>query len=196
MKILGIDIGYHNLALVLAECSKTDIIEIIDCKKISLGDYKYIKSNDIVDLVPLMIDDHKFFFQEAEQIVIERQPPGGFTNVECLINYITRHKSLLVSPNAMHAYFGLGHLSYENRKEYTEKIAYPYLKDNYYYNKLDRKHDIADAICLILFQNNKNTMEFKRNELVERSVFSEFLYTKSTQSPLSEQPQKEKYSFN
>ena len=33
MKILGIDIGYHNLALVLAECSKTDI-DIIYAKKV------------------------------------------------------------------------------------------------------------------------------------------------------------------
>jgi hypothetical protein len=195
MKILGIDIGYHNLALVLAECSKTDI-DIIYAKKVSLEDYKYINSNDIVDLVPLMIEQHKYLFDKADQIVIERQPPGGFTNIECLINYIYRNKSILVSPNAMHAFFGFGHLDYENRKHYTEKIAFPYLEDNEYYMKLDRKHDIADAVCMILFQNHKNTQLFKRNDLIERSVFSEFLYTKPTKPPLGEHPKEEKNSFN
>lgn len=195
MKILGIDIGYHNLALVLAECSKTEV-NIIDCKKVSLEDYKYIKSNDIVDLVPLMMDEHKYLFNEAHQVVIERQPPGGFTNVECLINYISRPKSILISPNAMHAFFGFGHLDYENRKHGTEKIAFQYLKDNEYYMKLDRKHDIADAVCLILFQNHRNTQLFKRNDLINRSLFSEFLYTKPTKSPLCQQPKDEEKSLD
>jgi len=62
--------------------------------------------------------------------------------------------------------------------------------------KLDRKHDIADAICMIIFQNHKNTQLFKRNDLVERSVFSEFLYTKPTEPPLGEHPKEEKNSFN
>ena len=195
MKILGIDIGYHNLALVLAECSKTDI-DIIYAKKVSLEYYKYIKSNDIVDLVPLMLEQHKYLFDQADQIAIERQPPGGFTNIECLINYIYRNKSILVSPNAMHSFFGFGHLDYENRKEYTEKIAYPYMKHDEYYMKLDRKHDIADAICLIIFQNHKNTQLFKRNDLIERSVFSEFLYTKPTKPPLGEHPKEEKSNLD
>ena len=44
-------------------------------KKVSLEDYKYIYSNDFVDLVPLFVDDHKDIFDKAERILIERQPP-------------------------------------------------------------------------------------------------------------------------
>ena len=52
MKVLAIDIGYHNMGLVLAECGKAPDLDIEFFKKVSLEDYKYIYSNDIVDLVP------------------------------------------------------------------------------------------------------------------------------------------------
>ena len=81
MKVLAIDIGYHNMGLVMAECGKGPQIEIDYIKKVSLEDYKYLRSNDIVDLVPLMVDDHMGIFDDAETILIERQPPVGFNNI-------------------------------------------------------------------------------------------------------------------
>lgn len=188
MKILGIDVGFHNLALVLAECNGTDI-HIQFVKKISLGDYKYIKSNDTVDLVPLMIDDYKDIFESADEIVIERQPLTGLTGIEVLIHYINKEKSMLISPNAMHTFFGFDSLNYEQRKERTEKIASHYLQDNEYYLNLDRKHDIADAVCLIIYQNYKNCMKMKKKKLEDTLVFSEFIYVKPSQSVLNNKPE-------
>ena len=91
MKILSIDIGYHNMALVLAECVGAKInVEYI--KKVSLEDYKHIYSNDIVDLVPLFVDDHHYIFKAADKILIERQPPGGLTNIETLLHYMFKDR--------------------------------------------------------------------------------------------------------
>ena len=46
MKILAIDIGYHNMGLVLAEAGNGPKIEVEYMKKVSLEEYKYIYSND------------------------------------------------------------------------------------------------------------------------------------------------------
>ena len=157
MKVLAIDIGYHNMGLVVAECGKGPQIKVDYVKKVSLEDYKYIKTNDMVDLVPLFVEDHKEIFDEADTILIERQPPGGFTNIEILLNYMFRDKVVLVSPVSMHTHFGMRHLDYDQRKERTVTIANKYLEEDIPY---ERKHDIADALCMILYHNFRVSVHF------------------------------------
>jgi hypothetical protein len=157
MKVLAIDIGYHNMGLVVAECGNGPQIKVNYVKKVSLEDYKYIKTNDMVDLVPLFVEDHKGIFDEADTILIERQPPGGFTNIEILLNYMFRDKVVLVSPVSMHMHFGMRHLDYDQRKERTVTIANKYLEEDIPY---DRKHDIADALCMILYHNFRVSVHF------------------------------------
>ena len=157
MKVLAIDIGYHNMGLVVAECGNGPQIKVDYVKKVSLEDYKYIKTNDMVDLVPLFVEDHKEIFDDADTILIERQPPGGFTNIEILLNYMFRDKVVLVSPVSMHTHFGMRHLDYDQRKERTVTIANKYLEEDIPY---ERKHDIADALCMILYHNFRVSVHF------------------------------------
>ena len=154
MRVLAIDIGYHNMGLVLAEFEDDPKIHVKCMKKVSLEDYKYIRSNDFVDLIPLFVEDHQELFDSADKILIERQPPGGFTNIEILLHYMFRDKVVLVSPVSMHTHFGMRHLDYEERKERTVLITEKYLKDDIPY---ERKHDIADAFCMIVYYNFKVT---------------------------------------
>ena len=146
MKILAIDIGYHNMGLVLAESLTGPKIVVEYMKKVSLEDYKYLKTNDFVDLLPLFVEDHQHLFDAAEKILIERQPPGGFTNIEILLHYMFKDKVKLVSPVSMHTHFGIRHLDYEERKERTVSLAQKFLNEDIPY---ERKHDIADAMCMI-----------------------------------------------
>ena len=157
MKILTIDIGYHNMGLVLAEAGNGPKITVEFLKKVSLGDYKYIKSNDFVDLIPLFVDDHQHIFDSADKILIERQPPMGFTNIEILLHYMFKEKVSLISPVSMHVHFGMRHLDYEQRKERTVSIAEKYFDGDIPY---ERKHDIADALCMIVYYNFRNTVHF------------------------------------
>lgn len=157
MKVLAIDIGYHNMGLVLAECGKGPKVDVEFMKKVSLEDYKYIHSNDIVDLIPLFVDAHEHIFESADKILIERQPPGGFTNIEVLLNYMFKDKVILVSPVSMHTHFGMRHLNYEERKERTVSIADKYIEGEIPY---ERKHDIADALCMILYYNFRVSVHF------------------------------------
>ena len=157
MKILSIDIGYHNMGLVLAEAGKGPKIEVEFIKKVSLEDYKHIYSNDIVDLIPLFVDAHKYIFESADTILIERQPPGGFTNIEVLLHYMFKDKVILVSPVSMHTHFGMRHLNYEQRKERTISIASKHISGEIPY---ERKHDIADALCMIIYYNFNVSVHF------------------------------------
>jgi len=129
MKILAIDIGYHNMGLVLAESLTGPKIVVEYMKKVSLEDYKYLKTNDFVDLVPLFVEDHQHLFDAAEKILIERQPPGGFTNIEILLHYMFKDKVKLISPVSMHKHFGIRHLDYEERKERTVSLAQKFLSE-------------------------------------------------------------------
>jgi hypothetical protein len=151
-RVLSIDIGFHNLGLVLASWPrKNEPLEVEIAKKISLEDYKYIApSNEIAHLVPLFVDAHKILFQSADVILIERQPPGGFTNIQTLLHYMFIEKVILVSPVSMHTHFGMSHLNYEQRKERVESIASRYVTI-----EEERKHDIADALCMIVYYKFK-----------------------------------------
>ena len=145
------------MGLVLAESTAGPKIEVEYVKKVSLEDYKYIKSNDFVDLVPLFVEDHQDIFDAAEKILIERQPPGGFTNIEILLHYMFKDKVSLISPVSMHTHFGMRHLDYDQRKERTVSIAEKYIEDDIPY---ERKHDIADALCMIIYDNFKSCVHF------------------------------------
>ena len=165
MKVLAIDIGYHNMGLVSAEFEDSPKIDVKYMKKVSLEDYKYIHTNDFVDLIPLFVEDHQDIFDSADKILIERQPPAGFTNIEILLNYMFKDKVILISPVSMHMHFGMRHLDYEERKERTVLIAEKYLADEIPY---ERKHDIADALCMIVYFNFKVTTH----------IFDKFRYIK------------------
>jgi hypothetical protein len=155
MKVLAIDIGYHNMGLVVAECGNGPKIEVEYIKKVSLEDYKYIQTNGIVDLIPLFVDDHRDIFDSADTILIERQPPIGFTNIEVLLNYMFKDKVVLVSPVSMHVHFGMRHLNYDERKERTISICEKFTRIDIPY---ERKHDIADAVCMLLYYNFKTSV--------------------------------------
>jgi hypothetical protein len=157
MKVLAIDIGYHNMGLVLADSDAGPKIEVEYVKKVSLEDYKYLRSNDMVDLVPLFVEDHQDIFNAADKILIERQPPGGFTNIEILLHYMFKDKVSLISPVSMHTHFGMRHLDYDQRKKRTVSIAEKYIVEEIPY---ERKHDIADALCMIVYYNFRNTVHF------------------------------------
>lgn len=152
MKVLAIDIGYHNMGIILTEFEDNPKIDIKFMKRVDLDDYKYIRTNDAVDLIPLFVEDHQDAFDTADKILIERQPPGGFTNLEILLHYMFKDKVVLISPVSMHCHFGMRHLDYDERKERTVALTEKFLNVEIPY---ERKHDIADAFCMVMYYHFK-----------------------------------------
>ena len=68
-----------------------------------------------------------------------------------------REKVKLVHPISVHSHFGMRHLNYEERKERSTSIAERYTNFEIPY---ERKHDIADALCMIIYDNFKSTTHF------------------------------------
>lgn len=158
MKIISVDIGYHNMALIEAvvdneyEVTVTDVhlvdLKNLPHKRISVQECCLHHTNELGDLLAHFIQEYDSVFKSADRILVERQPPTGLTQIETLIFYLYRDKTILVSPNAMHSHFKISHLDYEERKKQTINIAHDYLNK---FPHLGRKHDASDALCLLLF---------------------------------------------
>ena len=166
MKILAIDVGYHNIGVCFADCSSGFVnVELI--KKVSLEEYKFaVDSSELVDLVPAFCEAHEILFDTADVVLVERQPPKGLKAIEVLLHFMYKSKVVLVSPTSLHTHFGMAHLNYDQRKERVEKIASHYVKD--LPCPWERKHDIADAVCMVVYYNFRQSVH----------AFDRFRFTK------------------
>lgn len=186
MKIISIDIGYHNLGLVKAYIDETCEINIQDIFLIDLPklphrhvhrlDCKLFHTNELADLMAHFIQEYGYLLQEADKIYIERQPPTGLTNIETLLLFLYREKTELVSPNSMHKHFMIGHLEYEKRKERTIELSNKLLEHFENYKDMTRKHDIADAVCMIIFKNSLKKENYRLSNIQKGIPFEEFIY--------------------
>lgn len=191
MIVVSIDVGYHNLGLVRAlvdnenfEIKVLNIFKIdltkLPHKKINRWDCKLEHTNEVADLMAHFIQEFKDILEEADKILIERQPPTGLTQIETLLLYLYRNKTELISPNSMHKHFGINYLEYESRKVRTIQISESFLEIFEEYQELYRKHDIADAMCMIIFRFAKHKEKYRLSQLDRTLPFSHFICKKPT----------------
>ena len=189
MNIVSIDIGYHNLGIVDAYIDeKYDIhvqyVNVIDLKKLPHKRIPRIEcnlehTNEVADLIAHFIQEYGHYLEKADKLLLERQPPTGLTQIETLLLYLYRYKTVLVSPNSMHKHFHIGQLEYEKRKEKTIQFAQDFLENFKEYQMYDRKHDIADAVCMIIFYIHSSKRKFQL-QLIDRTLpFSNYKYDPS-----------------
>ena len=135
-------------------------IHVINCNRIDITKIKHSKikacncslrhESCIPDYLDHFIQEHLDYFNECDILLIERQPPMGITNVQDLLFTRFRNKVKLISPNSVHKYFGFGH-DYNIRKEQSEFIALDYLLHFNSFVSSIRKHDMSDALLMIIF---------------------------------------------
>jgi hypothetical protein len=188
--VLSIDIGIKHLGLSVTllneDYSIMDIIwlDLIDIQIFthkdgpSKEDCKLNHTKTFCDWINHVFQENMNLFDKADTILIERQPPMGLVGIEQLIFSRWREKAVLISPNSMHKFFRIGHYDYEQRKVETEKIAQKCLNNCselvYQFNYYERKHDIADSLCMMLFWINKKQIEyhnFKRKEKFKTIIY-------------------------
>lgn len=184
-KILSIDVGILNLGYVYCVLTQTGI-ELLDCGKIDItimrhcntlfSDCKLHHDNCIPDYLEHFFQEYNQMFDNAEVILVERQPITGITNVQDLILNKYRERVVLVSPNKIHKYFGMSR-DYLIRKRESQRLSESLLNKSEYYNNLLRKHDISDAMLMIIMYYN----EFiKPKPVIDRNVdFEQFRFIKS-----------------
>ena len=161
MIIVSIDVGYVNLGLTRATVDECFNVSFIDVIKINLRHTRHTRvpaceckiphTNETCDRIAHFLQEYEPILGSAETILIERQPIMGLKDIEGLIMSANRSRTILVSPNSMHRFFGISKFTYDERKVQTEKIAEKYVGHMEEYQNLERKHDIADAVCLCLY---------------------------------------------
>ena len=165
MFVASIDVGIVNLAVVFVELDDLtyDIIQINHLANVNSTVFEHNvvtvtectlgHARSTADRVTHFVQERKALFDACVHVLIERQPLMGHTDVEQVLFLLFRHKAELVSPNAMHKFFNISRFSYESRKVKTVMLSDQFLtaKDFPMYHSLPRKHDIADALCLLMF---------------------------------------------
>lgn len=182
MLIASIDVGIINLALVVmrvsngwrveqvvhAEVTDTRVFEhtVVAAEVCALGHTK-----TATDRLTHFVQERAELLDACDVVLIERQPIQGHTDVQEVLFLLFRAKAVLVSPNAMHKHFQIQHFTYEGRKQRTVAFAdafFAHLPDSVYH-QLERKHDIADALCLALFWlHQREGEEAKKRQVVQQ----------------------------
>ena len=190
MYILSIDVGIINLGLVGAHVNenftlnKIDICKLIDIRNLLCNDPKCELYHDscIADYMSHLFKIYKKQFESADVILIERQPPTGLVAVQELIVYSFRNKTKMISPNSMHCYFNIGNLDYDNRKKFTVKFASDYLNGHKDFVFNQRKHDLADSVCILVYYLYNKSKEYQEKKRREEWVKDNYKFTKDIMS--------------
>ena len=164
-------------------------LSILNCNRVDITKVKHnlvkrncctlFHDNCIPDYLDHFIQEHQLLFDQADIILLERQPPVGITNVQDLLFKLFRNKVKLISPNSVHKYFCLSK-DYDTRKEQSEKISLDYLSNFNNFKNNIRKHDISDALLMIIF-HYKTELDKIINKTEFKSVitiFEEFKFKK------------------
>jgi len=182
-RILSIDVGITHLGITISIADKEFklkeilFMDLLDITKFphrsgtSRKDCTLHHSKTFSDWMEHVFVLYEEYFEQCEYILIERQPPMGLVAVEQLVFSRYRNKSHLISPNSMHKFFNIGKLEYEMRKKITEKICRSQLTEPgliEQYDSYNRKHDIADSVCLMLFWLNQRHTEYIDNQRMIR----------------------------
>jgi hypothetical protein len=177
MILIGIDIGYINMGVVRVSVDDefnftfTDSfrynISIMKHSRVRACDCKIPHTAETCDRVAHFIQENKDMFDSADFILIERQPPMGFKDIEALLMTAYRHKVKLLSPNRLHKYFGISNQEYDVRKESVVSITEAHLGHIESFNNQVRKHDMADAACMCIYQIVKFKEEQRKKERLE-----------------------------
>lgn len=188
--VMSIDIGIHHLGVSVSLLDEEyKLIEIIWIDLINITEYvhdhgpskedcRLSHTKTFCDWLNHTFQENLRFYNMADFILIERQPPMGFVAIEQLIFSKWREKTILISPNSMHKYFGIGNYDYEKRKQLTDKIARMKITNKQLLDKLGlyhRTHDIADSICIMLYWIHKKQEEYsqeqRRKIVMERRIY-------------------------
>ena len=169
MKIIGIDVGHTNLAMVVAEVGvHRDEIRGIKVIHSQMSDLGMINCpGDCLFLPHDRSSAHKChhwvescdkWFSGSDLVVMERQPLCGLTGIEQSIYiYVKQRYSggspnhiRLLSPNSMHCHFNMSRDKVVRRKVIVE-ISREYLEESPAFRSAREKDHLADAFGFILF---------------------------------------------
>jgi hypothetical protein len=176
MLVVSIDVGIVALGISLCEVTlEPDFVinRVIHCNTINLVQncHQTCRKNKCKSFgekthshyVKHFIKSfHQKYFERSKYILIERQPKGGYTSIEQLLNFFYEERCILQSPMTLHSWLGTIGAERVVKKAKTEAIALPYIQKNKGFLKQQQRqhkgdnvflpstHDICDTIAYVL----------------------------------------------
>lgn len=158
-RVMGIDVGLVHLALAFGTIHGEDFsvtidwVNLVDATVLEHGrvprsECRLHHTGMAVDRVQHVIQERQPDFDAVEEIVIERQPPGGIRDVEQVFVTLFRDRCVVVCPRTMHVFLGSSGLTYPERKAVSMNRAQRYVPD--IRTRFPKADDVADAVCLLL----------------------------------------------
>ena len=189
--VMSLDIGIKHLGISVTLLNEDySIMQIVWIDLVDIQVFSHVDgvsreecdlghTKTFCDWMNHVFQNNIVIFEMADIILIERQPPIGLVGIEQLIFSRWRNKAVLISPNSMHKFFQIGHFDYEQRKCKTEQITHKYLNEysnlSDKYCSYERRHDIADSLCMTLFWISKKQEEYysiKEKERLKTIVYN------------------------
>ena len=164
MRVLAFDAGITHIGMVEATVQGAGWreLDVQAAHCIDLASVPHLRvpreccrlrhDNTLADRFAHFLQEYAAELSGADHILVEQQPPGSAGQVfEQLLLFAMRDKTTTVHPRSVHAFFGHGRMDYDARKRAAERTAAPLLRG------VDcagaaRQHDIADAVCILLFE--------------------------------------------
>jgi hypothetical protein len=174
--VAAIDVGLCNLGFVYgrvevdhSSCTidsvqRINLTQLEDLhKRVPKHECKLYHTADAVDRVQHFLQEHMDVLETMQVVLIERQPLGGLVHVEQLLYQAFRDKAVLCNPRTIHCHFDMTPNEYERRKEESVEIAEPYVRHLDGWKAADdRQHDIADAVCMLVWWNHQQHLRHLR----------------------------------
>lgn len=171
-RVIGIDVGYSNLALVVCDIDKEDYddIKVVFSKMTDLRNIA-CRDDDCMfgkcdrkgaHLVHHFVKSMHEWFDTADQILIESQPiTSTHKDIEQLLVYLIKlwysypknkpkDHVKLIAPQSMHCHFNMSGVKENRRKEIVEITKY-YLDNQPSFMYATQKDHLADAMGFILY---------------------------------------------
>lgn len=137
----------------------------------------------IHDALSSMFKERKSQFDQADVIVLERQPPmSAGAPLEFMFRERYRSKCVFVCPQTLHKHFELSGYEYEARKEKSVNIASQFLQYSsviHKFSALARKHDVSDAVLLLMYYSERVSQS-----AITNVPFSEFVESCRSSCPV------------
>ena len=175
MKVVSIEVGIINLGLVCCDVTwekfVVEDVHLVDltkhCRQIGCT---LNHTNHMVDRIDHFIQGYTHVLDKADKILVEKQPIQGLLSVEQLLFDRLRDRVVFIHPASVHKHFGIRKLTYDERKEHLVIKTKPYLTGTLY-DEVERKHDIADAMAMIIYWRTKvGPRAFRKAGVPEDSV--------------------------
>lgn len=194
--VVCVDIGIINLGFAVVKFTTTEDFSVIFADKFDISNFSCDRSvctmshdNIMADWMGHFMHEQKQYFDMADKVLVERQPPVGFRDAEQLLVHCFRDKAVLIHPRSFQAYFGVSGHEYDHRKIILVRKAknvYHQCSSTIELLEKERAHDIADALLFAIYYVNTTDWKTKllphREKLVVENAekfFQKFIYKRS-----------------